>query len=88
MDPFMYLTVPLPIKQTVEFTAYFVPKDPEKDVVKLNLLISANASFAQIKDNIGALVDADPSHLSKAEIELMIDDWGRPVQRSVLQLVV
>ena len=64
MDPFMYLTVPLPIAQNRHFVARFVPKDPEKEAVEINMLIPANASFMQIKEKIGSLVDADPKHVS------------------------
>ncbi|KAK8853439.1 hypothetical protein IAR55_004145 [Kwoniella newhampshirensis] len=56
MDPFMYLTVPLPIAQNRHFNLTFIPRDVEKSPVKLRLLIPQNSSFAQIKDKIGAIM--------------------------------
>lgn len=65
MDPFMYLTVPLPIAQYRQFECRFYPRDPEADPLNIRMSIPANASFAQVKDKLGALVDANPAHVSK-----------------------
>ncbi|WWD19867.1 hypothetical protein CI109_104335 [Kwoniella shandongensis] len=63
MDPFMYLTVPLPIAQNRHFNLTFVPRDVEKSPVKVRLLIPQNASFGQIKDKIGALMGCKGSNI-------------------------
>ena len=55
----MYLTVPLPIAQTRLFKCKFVPLNPDKAPVKLRLLIPHNSSFAQIKDKIGQIMEAE-----------------------------
>lgn len=58
LDPFMYLTVPLPISQTRTFKLIFFPKDVEKPPVNVHLLVPANASFQALKDKLGKLVGA------------------------------
>lgn len=63
MDPFMYLTVPLPIKQTRTFKCHFVPLDTEADVIQAELLIPVHASFADIKKRLGELVKVKPEHV-------------------------
>ncbi|OXG79192.1 ubiquitin carboxyl-terminal hydrolase 4/11/15 [Cryptococcus neoformans var. grubii Br795] len=62
-DPFMYLTVPLPIAQNRQFKVTFVPRDTEKPPVNVKLLIPQNASFAQVKDKIGSLFDCKGSSI-------------------------
>ncbi|OCF44499.1 ubiquitin carboxyl-terminal hydrolase 4/11/15 [Kwoniella heveanensis CBS 569] len=75
MDPFMYLTVPLPIAQHRRMKMTFVPRDVGKPPVNVNLLVPQNASFAQIKDKLSAIVGSKPSHL------LGFDLWnGYPYQ--------
>ncbi|ODO05552.1 hypothetical protein I350_04604 [Cryptococcus amylolentus CBS 6273] len=54
-DPFMYLTVPLPIAQHRQFKGIFVPRDTEKGPTPFQILIPQNAAFSQIKDKLGAL---------------------------------
>ncbi|KAK4683921.1 hypothetical protein P7C73_g6288, partial [Tremellales sp. Uapishka_1] len=56
MDPFMYLTVPLPIAQTRLFKLRYVPLNPEKPPVNVKMLVPQNASFAQIKEKLASLV--------------------------------
>ncbi len=64
MDPFMYLTVPLPIAQHREFKYSFVPRDPEKPTLHGKVLIPANASFTQVKEKISILMKCNPQHVS------------------------
>ncbi|WVQ94936.1 hypothetical protein IAU59_002024 [Kwoniella sp. CBS 9459] len=63
MDPFMYLTVPLPIAQHRRMRMVFVPNDVAKPPVKVNMLIPQNASFGQVKDKLSAIVGSKPSNL-------------------------
>ncbi|KAK6909152.1 hypothetical protein I203_103167 [Kwoniella mangroviensis CBS 8507] len=73
MDPFMYLTVPLPIAQHRHMKMIFVPRDVDKPPVLVKLLIPQNASFAQVKERLAALTGSKASHL------LGFDLWhGRP----------
>ena len=66
MDPFMYLTVPLPIAQYREFKYHFVPRDPEKPTMRGKVLVPANASFTQVKEKLGILMKCSPQHVSSA----------------------
>lgn len=68
MDPFMYLTVPLPIAQYREFKYHFVPRDPEKPIMRGKVLVPANASFSQVKEKLGILMKCSPQHVSSAAV--------------------
>ena len=59
----MYLTVPLPIAQNRQLKLHFVPRDPEKPPVRVRILIPQNASFAQVKERLGALLKCNPSYV-------------------------
>lgn len=63
MDPFMYLTVPLPISQTRIVKVIFFPRDVEKPPVNVHLLLPANASFAALKDKLGRLTGTQGSNI-------------------------
>ncbi|EIW72145.1 hypothetical protein TREMEDRAFT_36466 [Tremella mesenterica DSM 1558] len=63
MDPFMYLTVPLPIAQTRQIKLLFIPRDVEQSPINIRLLIPQNASFMQVKEKLGQLVKCSPSNL-------------------------
>ncbi|KAL1410813.1 hypothetical protein Q8F55_001756 [Vanrija albida] len=63
MDPFMYLTVPLPIAQTRTFKLIFFPRDTERLPINVQLLVPVNASFSVLKDKLGALVNAKGSNI-------------------------
>ncbi|WVQ75606.1 hypothetical protein IAR50_005234 [Cryptococcus sp. DSM 104548] len=62
-DPFMYLTVPLPIAQNRQFKGLFVPRDIEKGPTPFQLLIPQNAAFSQIKEKLGALFGCKPNNI-------------------------
>ncbi|WVR09644.1 hypothetical protein IAU60_006717 [Kwoniella sp. DSM 27419] len=73
MDPFMYLTVPMPIAQHRFMKVTYVPLDVEKPPVQVRVMIPQNASFGQLKEKLAALVGAKASNL------LGFDLWhGRP----------
>ncbi|WWC72251.1 uncharacterized protein I206_106213 [Kwoniella pini CBS 10737] len=73
MDPFMYLTVPMPIAQHRHMKTIFVPRDVDKPPFTVKLLVPQNASFAQFKDRLAALTGSKASNL------LGFDLWhGRP----------
>jgi ubiquitin carboxyl-terminal hydrolase 4/11/15 len=64
LDPFMYLTVPLPIAQYREFKLRYISRDPDQPPVKVRLLIGQNAPFQAVKDKLAQLVKVNPSHVS------------------------
>lgn len=63
MDPFMYLTVPLPISQTRTYKCIFFPRDTDKPPVNVQILIPSNAPFSTVKERLGQLVKAPASNL-------------------------
>ncbi|WVQ83635.1 hypothetical protein IAT38_005776 [Cryptococcus sp. DSM 104549] len=63
MDPFMYLTVPMPIAQHRHFKLTYVPRDVDKPPVQVKMLIPQNASFMQIKDKLASLVDSKATNI-------------------------
>jgi ubiquitin carboxyl-terminal hydrolase 4/11/15 len=64
LDPFMYLTVPLPIAQYREFKLHYVSRDPDQPPVKVRLLITQNSSLQAVKEKLAQLVKVNPSHVS------------------------
>lgn len=63
MDPFMYLTVPLPISQTRVVKVVFFPREIEKPPLNVHMLLPANASFAALKDKLGRLTGTSASNI-------------------------
>lgn len=63
MDPFMYLTVPLPISQTRIVKVIFFPRDVEKAPMNVHMLLPANASFAALKEKLGRLTGTQGSNI-------------------------
>ena len=59
----MYLTVPLPIAQYRHFKLRYVPRDPDKPIVRVQMLVPQNASILQVKEKLGQLVHANPSNV-------------------------
>lgn len=63
MDPFMYLTVPMPIAQTRTFKCIFFPKDTDLAPVNVQLLVPANASFSVVKEKLGQLMKTNGANI-------------------------
>jgi ubiquitin carboxyl-terminal hydrolase 4/11/15 len=47
-DPFMYLTLPLPVTQKYKTTVYFIPYDPLKSPLQVCMRSSKYASAARL----------------------------------------
>ncbi|TCD71861.1 CSN-associated deubiquitinating enzyme Ubp12 [Steccherinum ochraceum] len=67
-DPFMYLTLPLPIKKTWTHDVYYVPWDADKPHVKVSVELNRDASFKEVRQTLGRWMDANPEHLLTLEI--------------------
>ncbi|BEI92295.1 uncharacterized protein CcaverHIS019_0411150 [Cutaneotrichosporon cavernicola] len=63
MDPFMYLTVPLPISQTRTVKVIYFPRDTEKPPLSVHMLLPANASFSTLKEKLGRLTGTPSSNI-------------------------
>ncbi|KAF9460519.1 hypothetical protein BDZ94DRAFT_1265773 [Collybia nuda] len=67
-DPFMYLTLPLPIQIKWKHTIYYVPWDLHKPHVKVPVEINRDASFKDLRVLLGRWMDAPPDNLLTLEI--------------------
>lgn len=67
-DPFMYLTLPLPIHKKWKHNIFYVPWDMNKPHVKIPLEINRDASFKDLRNLLGKWMDANPDNLLTLEI--------------------
>ncbi|KAF9172125.1 CSN-associated deubiquitinating enzyme Ubp12 [Mortierella sp. AD010] len=67
-DPFMYLSLPLPINKKWIGTITYVPYDPKKPVVDIRLQLPKGSSQKQLKEKIAELMGTQASHLFSAEV--------------------
>ncbi|KZT63497.1 cysteine proteinase [Daedalea quercina L-15889] len=67
-DPFMYLTLPLPIQKKWRHDIYYIPWDMSKPHVKVPIEINRDASFKELRQLLGRWVGAEPDHLLTLEV--------------------
>ncbi|KAG2011841.1 ubiquitin-specific protease [Coprinopsis cinerea AmutBmut pab1-1] len=67
-DPFMYLTLPLPVQKKWKHTIFYVPWDLEKPHVKVPIEINRDSSFRDLRNVLGRWVGAIPENLLMLEI--------------------
>ncbi|KZT09960.1 cysteine proteinase [Laetiporus sulphureus 93-53] len=67
-DPFMYLTLPLPVQKKWRHTIYYVPWDTDKPHVQVPVEINRNASFRDLRQLLGRWMDAEPDNLLTLEV--------------------
>ncbi|KAH9933298.1 uncharacterized protein B0H18DRAFT_982923 [Fomitopsis serialis] len=67
-DPFMYLTLPLPIQKKWRHDIYYIPWDVSKPHVKVPVEINRDASFKELRQLLGRWMEADPDHLLTLEV--------------------
>ncbi|KDR80672.1 hypothetical protein GALMADRAFT_241045 [Galerina marginata CBS 339.88] len=67
-DPFMYLTLPLPVQKKWKHSIYYIPWDLEKPHVKVPVEISRDASFKDLRILLGRWMGAPPENLLTMEI--------------------
>ncbi|VDC00997.1 unnamed protein product, partial [Peniophora sp. CBMAI 1063] len=67
-DPFMYLTLPLPVHKTWSHTINYVPLDPSKPHVKIPVEISRDASFRDVRALLGKWMGAPAENLMTMEV--------------------
>ncbi|OCH87381.1 UCH-domain-containing protein [Obba rivulosa] len=67
-DPFMYLTLPLPVQKKWSHTVFYVPWDLSKPHVKIPVEIGRDASFRDLRQLLGRWMDAEPDNLLTLEI--------------------
>ncbi|KAG6811700.1 hypothetical protein H0H92_006207 [Tricholoma furcatifolium] len=67
-DPFMYLTLPLPIRKKWRHSIYYVPWDIQKPHAKIPVEVDRDASFKDLKTLLGRWMDTNPENLLTLEI--------------------
>ncbi|KZV66127.1 UCH-domain-containing protein [Peniophora sp. CONT] len=67
-DPFMYLTLPLPVHKTWSHTVHYIPLDASKPHVKIPVEVPRDASFKDVRALLGRWMGAPPENLMTMEI--------------------
>ncbi|KAL1747592.1 hypothetical protein HDZ31DRAFT_80304 [Schizophyllum fasciatum] len=67
-DPFMYLTLPLPIQSKWRHTIIYVPYDSDKPHLRVPLEIPANSSFRDVRTTLGRWMGVPPDNLMTMEL--------------------
>lgn len=61
-DPFMYLSLPLPIDKKIKLQVAYVPYDPSRRPVRLHLSLKKDAGISHLKDQIAELMGVENSN--------------------------
>ncbi|KAI0955073.1 hypothetical protein AcW1_006764 [Taiwanofungus camphoratus] len=67
-DPFMYLTLPLPVQKKWRHTILYIPWDLQKPHVKIPVEINRDASFKDLRQLLGRWMSVNPNHLLTLEV--------------------
>ncbi|KAJ7203950.1 hypothetical protein B0H12DRAFT_474594 [Mycena haematopus] len=67
-DPFMYLTLPLPVQKKWKHSIFYVPWDVNKPHVKVPVEIGRDASFRDLRQLLGRWMGAPPDNLLTLEV--------------------
>ena len=62
-DPFMYLTLPLPVNKKWRHEIYFIPWDTNKVHVKVPVELNRDASFRDLRALLGRWMGANPDNV-------------------------
>ncbi|ORY94916.1 hypothetical protein BCR43DRAFT_442396 [Syncephalastrum racemosum] len=68
-DPFMYLSLPLPIKKKTKTTVIYIPYNPSERPQQMIVTLKKDASIAHLKKEVARLTNVqDPSTLMVTEV--------------------
>ncbi|KAG0765019.1 hypothetical protein G6F33_006900 [Rhizopus arrhizus] len=68
-DPFMYLSLPLPIKKKIKTTVVYVPYDPTQRIQRMIVTLNKDASIAHLQKEVARMMSVDdPSTLLVVEL--------------------
>ncbi|PWN50193.1 UCH-domain-containing protein [Violaceomyces palustris] len=67
-DPFMYLTLPIPNKKKWRNKVYFVPYDPSKPLVTLDLQLPAGSNFGKLRQKVASIFGIDAKKVVGGEV--------------------
>ncbi|KAJ9099187.1 hypothetical protein QFC21_004067 [Naganishia friedmannii] len=63
LDPFMYLTVPIPQKKTFSRLVYVVPMNPQAQRIRVEVQYTTSTTFLQLKRKVGEILDMPAENL-------------------------
>ncbi|KAG2179868.1 hypothetical protein INT43_003654, partial [Umbelopsis isabellina] len=61
-DPFMYLSLPLPIEKKIKLQVSYVPYDPSRRPMRLHFSLKKDAGIKHLKDHVAELMGVDNSN--------------------------
>ncbi|KAI0629147.1 cysteine proteinase [Trametes polyzona] len=67
-DPFMYLTLPLPVQKKWHHHVLYIPWDLEKPHVRVPVELNRHSTFKDVRQLLGRWMGADPDNLLTLEI--------------------
>ncbi|KAI0741559.1 cysteine proteinase [Daedaleopsis nitida] len=67
-DPFMYLTLPLPVQKKWHHTILYIPWDLERPHVKVPVEVNRDSSFKEVRQLLGRWMAANPDNLLTLEV--------------------
>ncbi|KAF8597077.1 cysteine proteinase [Ceratobasidium sp. AG-I] len=67
-DPFMYLTLPLPITKTWRHLVHYIPWEISKPQLAVQIEVPKDSSYGYLKKLFGRWFDTDPERLLAAEV--------------------
>ncbi|OZJ02043.1 hypothetical protein BZG36_05083 [Bifiguratus adelaidae] len=67
-DPFMYLSLPMPIKKRTRLTVQYIPYDTTRRPLKLTVSLSKDASVQSLKSKVAKWMDTNLDKLLMVEI--------------------
>ncbi|KAJ2765426.1 hypothetical protein IWQ56_004101, partial [Coemansia nantahalensis] len=67
-DPFMYLTLPLPVQRQKWVEVLFVPADPAVYATRMQLLVRKDDTIKQLKQTVGHFAQCDPARLLACDV--------------------
>ncbi|KAI0084467.1 hypothetical protein BDY19DRAFT_971275 [Irpex rosettiformis] len=67
-DPYMYLTLPLPVNKKWQHSIYYVPWDIEKPHLEIPIELNGQSTFKDVRALLGRWMGTNPDHLATLEV--------------------
>ena len=86
-DPFMYLTLPLPVNKKWRHEIYYIPWDTNQVHVKVPVELNRDASFRDLRALLGRWTGANPDNVHNQPFvnvaSLILDVHTAPYPRDI-----
>ncbi|KAJ1817558.1 hypothetical protein LPJ56_004039, partial [Coemansia sp. RSA 2599] len=69
-DPFMYLTLPVPVQRQREIPVMFVPQDPSLLVTRMRVFARSDATISQLLQTVAHLTQTDAANLLSTDVAI------------------